>query len=95
VSESYVGIIVEPDGARPGADGQSGRRDRHRGGGRADAPEIHRLAIVRFGLLPHQGARPGFKLYANLGQVRAARTSWGARRAVYAVGASLAEIIRS
>src|SRR5207247_10100936 len=61
----------------------------------AKTPEkIHRLAIdPRYGLLPHQALTLGFKLYRDVKQARAAadimQKLYGA---VYAVGASLAEI---
>src|SRR3989441_3161120 len=61
----------------------------------AKTPEkIHRLAIdPRYGLLPHQALGLGFKLYRDLAQARtAADIMQKLATAVYAVGASLAEI---
>jgi succinyl-CoA synthetase beta subunit len=93
-SESYVGIIVDRTAQRPvlmvspagGIDIEEVA---------AQTPQkIHRLAIdPRFGLLPHQALGLGFKLYTSLGQARAAADIMGKlAAAVYAIGASLAEI---
>jgi len=93
-SESYVGIIVDRASQRPvvmvspagGIDIEAVA---------AQTPEkIHRLAIdPRYGLLPHQALTLGFALYDDVKQARAAadimQKLYGA---VYAVGASLAEI---
>src|SRR6266702_7976396 len=93
-SESYVGIIVDRTSQRPvlmvspagGIDIEEVA---------AKTPEkIHRLAVdPRYGLLPHQALTLGFKLYRDVKQARAAadimQKLYGA---VYAVGASLAEI---
>jgi succinyl-CoA synthetase beta subunit len=93
-SESYVGIIVDRASQRPVLMVSSA-------GGidieevAAKTPEkIHRLAIdPRYGLLPHQALTLGFALYSDVKQARAAadimQKLYGA---VYAVGASLAEI---
>ena len=93
-SESYVGIIVDRASQRPVLMVSSA-------GGidieevAAKTPEkIHRLAIdPRYGLLPHQALTLGFALYRDVKQARAAadimQKLYGA---VYAVGASLAEI---
>src|SRR5260370_4510425 len=58
--------------------------------------QIHRLAIdPRFGLLPHQALGLGFQVVAGGGQARAAADIMvKLAAAVYAVGASLAEINR-
>ena len=93
-SESYVGIIVDRSSQRPvlmvspagGIDIEEVA---------TKTPEkIHRLAIdPRYGLLPHQALTLGFGLYNDVKQARAAadimQKLYGA---VYAVGASLAEI---
>jgi len=93
-SESYVGIIVDRASQRPvlmvspagGIDIEEVA---------AKTPEkIHRLAVdPRYGLLPHQALALGFTLYGDVKQARAAadimQKLYGA---VYAVGASLAEI---
>ncbi len=93
-SESYVGIIVDRASQRPvlmvspagGIDIEEVS---------AKTPEkIHRVAIdPRYGLLQHQALTLGFKLYSDVKQARAAadimQKLYGA---VYAVGASLAEI---
>ena len=93
-SESYVGIIVDRASQRPvlmvspagGIDIEEVA---------AKTPEkIHRVAIdPRYGLLQHQALTLGFKLYSDVKQARAAaaimQKLYGA---VYAVGASLAEI---
>jgi len=93
-SESYVGVIVDRASQRPVLIVSSA-------GGidieevAAKTPEkIHRLAIdPRYGLLPHQALTLGFALYRDVKQARAAadimQKLYGA---VYAVGASLAEI---
>ena len=93
-SESYVGIVVDRASQRPvlmvsaagGIDIEEVA---------AQAPErIHRLAIdPRYGLLPHQALGLGLKLYRDVGQARAAADIMQRLyAAVYAVGASLAEI---
>ncbi len=93
-SESYLGIIVDRASQRPvlmvspagGIDIEEVA---------AKTPEkIHRVAIdPRYGLLQHQALTLGFKLYSDVKQARAAadimQKLYGA---VYAVGASLAEI---
>jgi len=93
-SESYVGIIVDRASQRPvlmvspagGIDIEEVA---------AKTPEqIHRLAVdPRYGLLAHQALMLGFALYNDVKQARAAadimQKLYGA---VYAVGASLAEI---
>ena len=92
--ECYVGIVVDRGAQRPvlmvsaagGVDIEEVA---------ARTPErIHRLAIdPRYGLLPHQALGLGLKLYRALAQARAAADImtrlYGA---VYALGASLAEI---
>ena len=93
-SESYVGIIVDRASQRPvlmvspagGIDIEAVA---------AETPEkIHRLAIdPRYGLLPHQALTLGFTLYGDVKQARAAADIMQRLyTAVYAVGASLAEI---
>ncbi|HEX9279821.1 MAG TPA: ADP-forming succinate--CoA ligase subunit beta [Gemmatimonadales bacterium] len=93
-SESYVGIVVDRVSQRPvlmvsaagGIDIEEVA---------AKTPEkIHRLAIdPRYGLLPHQALGLAFKLYRDLAQARAAADIMQQlATAVYAVGASLAEI---
>ena len=93
-SESYVGIIVDRASQRPvlmvspagGIDIEEVA---------AQTPEkIHRLAIdPRYGLLPHQALTLGFTLYGDVKQARAAADIMQRLyTAVYAVGASLAEI---
>jgi len=93
-SESYVGIVVDRASQRPvlmvsaagGIDIEEVA---------AKTPEkIHRLAIdPRYGLLPHQALGLAFKLYRDLAQARAAADIMQQlATAVYAVGASLAEI---
>jgi len=93
-SESYVGIIVDRASQRPvlmvspagGIDIEEVA---------AKTPEkIHRLAIdPRYGLLPHQALTLGFALYGDVKQARAAADIMQRLyTAVYAVGASLAEI---
>ena len=93
-SESYVGIVVDRASQRPvlmvsaagGIDIEEVA---------AQAPErIHRLAVdPRYGLLPHQALGLGLKLYRDVGQARAAADIMQRLyAAVYAVGASLAEI---
>jgi succinyl-CoA synthetase beta subunit len=93
-SESYVGIIVDRASQRPvlmvspagGIDIEEVA---------AKTPDqIHRLAVdPRYGLLQHQALALGLKLYSDVKQARAAadimQKLYGA---VYAVGASLAEI---
>jgi succinyl-CoA synthetase beta subunit len=93
-SESYVGIIVDRASQRPvlmvspagGIDIEEVA---------AKTPEkIHRLAIdPRYGLLQHQALTLGFKLYSDVKQARAAADIMQKLyTAVYAVGASLAEV---
>jgi len=93
-SESYVGIIVDRASQRPvlmvspagGIDIEEVA---------AKTPEkIHRLAIdPRYGLLQHQALALGFQLYSDVKQARAAADIMQKLyTAVYAVGASLAEI---
>ncbi len=93
-SESYVGIIVDRASQRPvlmvsaagGIDIEEVA---------AKTPEkIHRLAVdPRYGLLQHQGLGLGFKLYSDVKQARAAADIMQKLyAAVYAAGASLAEI---
>ena len=93
-SESYVGIIVDRASQRPvlmvspagGIDIEEVA---------AKTPDkIHQLAIdPRYGLLPHQALALGFTLYSDVKQVRAAADIMQKLyTAVYAVGASLAEI---
>jgi len=93
-TESYVGIIVDRAPQRPvlmvspagGIDIEEVA---------AKTPEkIHRLAIdPRYGLLPHQAMTLGFALYSDVKQARAAADIMQKLyTAVYAVGASLAEI---
>ena len=93
-SESYVGIIVDRSTQRPvlmvspagGIDIEEVA---------AKTPEkIHRLAVdPRYGLLAHQALGLGFALYADVAQARqAADIMQKLYAAVYAVGASLAEI---
>ena len=94
VSESYVGIVVDRASQRPvlmvsGAGGIDIEEVA------AKTPEkIHRLAIdPRYGLLAHQALGLGFKLYRDVAQARAAADIMQKlSTAVYAVGASLAEI---
>ena len=93
-SESYVGIIVDRASQRPvlmvsaagGIDIEEVA---------AKTPEkIHRLAVdPRYGLLPHQALGLAFALYKDVAQARAAADIMQKLyTAVYAVGASLAEI---
>ncbi|HKC39312.1 MAG TPA: ADP-forming succinate--CoA ligase subunit beta [Gemmatimonadales bacterium] len=93
-SESYVGIIVDRASQRPvlmvspagGIDIEEVA---------AKTPDkIHQLAVdPRYGLLPHQALALGFTLYSDVKQVRAAADIMQKLyTAVYAVGASLAEI---
>ena len=93
-SESYVGIIVDRASQRPvlmvspagGIDIEEVA---------AQTPEkIHRLAVdPRYGLLAHQAIMLGFALYQDVKQARAAADIMQKLySAVYAVGASLAEI---
>jgi succinyl-CoA synthetase beta subunit len=93
-SESYVGIIVDRASQRPVLMVSSA-------GGidieevAAKTPEkIHRLAVdPRYGLLAHQALGLGFALYRDVAQARAAADIMQKLyAAVYAVGASLAEI---
>jgi succinyl-CoA synthetase beta subunit len=93
-SESYVGIIVDRSSQRPvlmvspagGIDIEDVA---------AKTPEkIHRVAVdPRYGLLPHQALGLAFALYTDVAQARAAAEIMQKLYvAVYAVGASLAEI---
>ena len=93
-SESYVGIIVDRASQRPvlmvsaagGIDIEEVA---------AKTPEkIHRLAVdPRYGLLSHQALALAFTLYSEVQQARAAADIMQKLyTAVYAVGASLAEI---
>lgn len=93
-SEGYVGIIVDRASQRPllmvspagGIDIEEVA---------ARSPErIHRLAVdPRYGLLAHQALGLGFTLYGELSRARAAADIMQKLyAAVYAVGASLAEI---
>jgi succinyl-CoA synthetase beta subunit len=93
-SESYVGILVDRVSQRPllivspagGIDIEEVA---------AQTPEqIHRLAVdPRYGLLPHQALGLGLKLFRPVTQARAAADIMQRLyAAVYAVGASLAEI---
>ena len=93
-SESYVGIIVDRASQRPvlmvspagGIDIEAVA---------ATTPDkIHQLGIdPRYGLLPHQALTLGFKLYNDVKQARAAADIMQKLYvAVYAVGATLAEI---
>ncbi len=93
-SESYVGIVLDRVSQRPvlmvsaagGIDIEEVA---------AKTPEkIHRLGIdPRYGLLAHQALGLGFKLYKDVTQARAAADIMQKlATAVYAVGASLAEI---
>ncbi|HKA59796.1 MAG TPA: ADP-forming succinate--CoA ligase subunit beta [Gemmatimonadales bacterium] len=93
-SESYVGIILDRSSQRPvlmvspagGIDIEEVA---------AKTPEkIHRLAVdPRYGLLAHQALALGFALYKDVKQARAAADIMQKLyAAVYAVGASLAEI---
>ena len=93
-SESYVGIIVDRASQRPVLMvSPAGGIDIEEVAART--PEkIHRLAIdPRYGLLPHQALTLGFALYNDVKQARAAADIMQKLyTAVYAVGASLAEI---
>jgi len=93
-SESYVGIIVDRASQRPVVMvSPAGGIDIEAVAGQT--PEkIHRLAIdPRYGLLPHQALTLGFALYEDVKQARAAADIMQKLYvAVYAVGASLAEI---
>lgn len=93
-SEGYVGIIVDRASQRPllmvspagGIDIEEVA---------ARSPErIHKLAVdPRYGLLAHQALGLGFTLYGELNRARAAADIMQKLyAAVYAVGASLAEI---
>jgi len=93
-SESYVGIIVDRASQRPvlmvsGAGGIDIEEVAARTPNR-----IHRLAVdPRYGLLPHQALGLALHLYRDVGQARAAADIMQKLyAAVYAVGASLAEI---
>ncbi len=93
-SESYVGIIVDRASQLPVLMvSPAGGIDIEQVA--AETPQkIHRLAIdPRFGLLAHQALGLGLRLYPGLGQARAAADIMQKlAAAVYAVGASLAEI---
>ena len=93
-SESYVGIIVDRASQRPVVMvSPAGGIDIEAVAGQT--PEkIHRLAIdPRYGLLPDQALTLGFALYEDVKQARAAADIMQKLYvAVYAVGASLAEI---
>ena len=93
-SESYLGIIVDRGAQRPvlmvsaagGIDIEEVA---------AQTPErIHRLAVdPRYGLLPHQALGLALTLYRDIAQARAAADIMQRLyAAVYAIGASLAEI---
>jgi succinyl-CoA synthetase beta subunit len=93
-SESYLGIIVDRVSQRPVVMvSAAGGIDIEEVA--AQTPErIHRLAVdPRYGLLPHQALGLALRLYPDLARARAAadimQKLYGA---VYAVGASLAEI---
>jgi len=93
-SESYVGIIVDRASQRPvlmvsGAGGIDIEEVAAR-----TPDRIHRLAVdPRYGLLPHQALGLALHLYRDVGQARAAADIMRKLyAAVYAVGASLAEI---
>ncbi len=93
-SESYVGIVVDRGSQRPllmvsaagGVDIEEVAA--------ATPEQIHRVAVdPRYGLLPHQGLGLALRLYPNVAQARsAAEIMTKLYAAVYAVGASLAEI---
>ena len=93
-SESYVGIIVDRASQRPVLMvSAAGGIDIEEVAARTP-DRLHRLAVdPRYGLLPHQALGLAFRLYRDVAQARAAadimRQLYGA---VYAVGASLAEI---
>jgi len=93
-SESYVGIIVDRASQRPVLMvSPAGGIDIEEVAART--PEkIHRLAVdPRYGLLPHQALTLGFALYEDVQRARAAaEIMQKLYAAVYAVGASLAEI---
>ena len=93
-SESYVGIIVDRASRRPVVMvSAAGGIDIEEVA--AKTPEkIQRVAIdPRYGLLPHQAQGLAFALYRDLAQARAASDIMQKLyAAVYAVGASLAEI---
>jgi len=93
-SESYVGVIVDRASQRPvlmvsGAGGIDIEEVAAR-----TPDRIHRLAVdPRYGLLPHQALGLALHLYRDVGQARAAADIMRKLyAAVYAVGASLAEI---
>ncbi len=93
-SESYVGIIVDRASQRPVLMvSPAGGIDIEEVAARTP-DKIHQLAIdPRYGLLPHQALALGFSLYSDVKQVRAAADIMQKLyTAVYAVGASLAEI---
>jgi succinyl-CoA synthetase beta subunit len=93
-SESYVGILVDRAAQRPLVIvSAAGGIDIEEVAART--PErIHRLAVdPRYGLLPHQALGLGLKLFRPIAQARAAADIMQRLyAAVYAVGASLAEI---
>jgi succinyl-CoA synthetase beta subunit len=93
-SESYVGLVVDRASQRPllmvspagGVDIEEVA---------ARTPEkLFRLAVdPRYGLLPHQALALGFKLFTDVARARAAaQIMERLYAALYAVGASLAEI---
>jgi len=93
-SESYVGIIVDRASQRPVLMvSPAGGIDIEEVAAKTPG-KIHRLAVdPRYGLLPHQALGLGFALYADVAQARAAADIMQKLyAAVYAVGASLAEI---
>ena len=93
-SESYVGIIVDRASQRPVLMvSPAGGIDIEEVAAKTPG-KIHRLAIdPRYGLLAHQALALGFTLYRDVKQARAAADIMQKLYvAVYAVGASLAEI---
>ena len=94
VSESYVGVIVDRVSQRPVLMGSAaGGVDIEEVAARTPE-QIHRVTVdPRYGLLAHQAAALGFRLYRDPGQVRAAADIMQQLYAAfYGVGASLAEI---
>jgi succinyl-CoA synthetase beta subunit len=93
-SESYVGIVVDRTSQRPVLMvSAAGGIDIEEVAARTPG-KIHRLAVdPRYGLLPHQALGLAFRLYRDVAQARAAAEIMRKLYdAVYAVGASLAEI---
>jgi succinyl-CoA synthetase beta subunit len=93
-SESYVGIIVDRASQRPVLMvSAAGGIDIEEVAARTP-DRIHRLAVdPRYGLLPHQALGLALRLYRDVAQARAAADIMRQLySAVYAVGASLAEI---